>query len=103
MWGSLLVVALVVGSVLGLVAWFSVLVVALMVGSVLGLVAWFSVWHVHQHVVCKYLRTSLWAQSPAGQQFFFFLKIPGHQVGAVPRDWYGIIDPKEAGHLRPQG
>ncbi len=47
-WFSVLVVALVVGSVLGLVAWFSVLVVALVVGSVLGLVAWFSVWHVHQ-------------------------------------------------------
>jgi hypothetical protein len=38
-WGSLLVVALVVGSVLGLFAWFSVLVVALVVGSVLGLIA----------------------------------------------------------------
>ncbi len=48
-WFSVLVVALVVGSVLGIVAWFSVLVVALVVGLVLGLVAWFSVWHVHQH------------------------------------------------------
>ncbi len=29
--------------------WGSLLVVALVVGSVLGLVAWFSVRHVHQH------------------------------------------------------
>ncbi len=48
-WGSLLVVALVVGSVIGLFAWFSVLVIALVVGLVLRLVAWFLVWHVHQH------------------------------------------------------
>jgi hypothetical protein len=47
-WFSVLVVALVVGSDLGIVAWFSVLLIALVVGSVLGLLAWFSVWHVNQ-------------------------------------------------------
>jgi hypothetical protein len=49
-WFSVLVVALAVGSVLGIVAWFSVLVVALVVGSVVGILAWFSVWHVHQQL-----------------------------------------------------
>jgi hypothetical protein len=30
-----------------------------------------------------YLHASQRAQSPAGQQFFFFLKIPGHQVAGL--------------------
>jgi hypothetical protein len=40
-------------------------------------------------VICEYLRASQRAQSPAdaGQQiFFFFLKIPGHQVAPLPGD-----------------
>jgi hypothetical protein len=66
--------------------WGSLIMVALVVGSVVGFVAWLSVWHAHQHafprpsnptphhtlVYCHILEASDWVEqsnSPARLQF----------------------------------